>query len=81
MIKVGARQNATALLLCWLATGRDQARTRAALDSVLPFDLCWRRWFGQLQSADKFRQTLDRLANKVQCASATNRPRRNPHSV
>jgi hypothetical protein len=55
----------TTLLLGWLSTGSDQARPRAALDSVLPFELCWRRWFCQLQSADKFRQTLDRFPNKT----------------
>ena len=55
----------TALLLGWLSTGSDQARPRAALHSVLPFELCWRRWFCQLQSADKFRQTLDRFPNKT----------------
>jgi hypothetical protein len=65
MINVSAWQNCkTALLLRRISTGSDEARPCAAMDSVLLFDLRWRRRSCQLQSADKFRHTIDRFPNK-----------------
>jgi hypothetical protein len=83
MIKVGARQNCkTARLLRRLSTGYDHARPRAALDSrrVVRSPLrdagsaCRDRPIGFVTPSIASQTSVQRI-------SATDRQRRNPHSV
>jgi hypothetical protein len=81
MIKVGAQQNCRTFL-CRLSTGNGQARPRAALDSHLVV----RSLLCDAGSAHRNRLngavTLSIASQtSVQCTSATDRQRRNPHSV
>jgi hypothetical protein len=83
MIKVGARQNyRAASLLRRLSTGNDQPRHRAARDS----HRLVRSRAANAGSADRNRPTgfvipLIASHTSVQQTSATDRQRRNPHSV
>ena len=83
MIRPGSRQQASAaLLLRRLSTGHDHARRRAALDN---------RLVGQSPLRDAgsaYRDRPTELATPStasqkgpQSTSATDRPRRNPHSL
>ena len=83
MIKIGARQNyKTARLLRRLSTSNDHARPRATLDSrrVVRSPLrdsdsaCRDRPTGLVASSVAFQTSIQRT-------SATDRQRRNPHSV
>ena len=83
MIKIGARQNyKTARLLRRLSTSNDHARPRATLDSrrVVRSPLrdadsaCRDRPTGLVASSVAFQTGIQRT-------SATDRQRRNPHSV
>ncbi len=81
MIKIGARQNPKAFLRR-PSTGNDQTRPRAALDSHRGVRSALR----DAGSAD--RDSLTSLLTPsiashagVQCMSAIDRQRRNPHSV
>jgi hypothetical protein len=83
MIKVGARQNCrAALLLRRISTGNDQVRPCAALDSRLAV----RSPICDAGSACRDRPTgfvIPSIASQtnVQCTSATDRQRQNPHNV
>jgi hypothetical protein len=83
MIKVGARQNCkTARLLRRLLTGNDQARPHAARDSRPVVQSPLR----DAGSACRYRPTRFvtlSIASQtgVQRTSATDRQRRNPHSI
>jgi hypothetical protein len=83
MIKIGARQNySTARLLRWLSTSNDHARPSAALNSRRVVRSPLRdarsarrnRLIGLVASSAAFQTSIQRT-------SATNRQRRNPHSV
>jgi hypothetical protein len=83
MIKFGARQNyKTARLLRRLSTGNDPAHPRATLDSrrVVRSPLrdsdsaCRDRLTGLVASSVAFQTSIQRT-------SATDRQRRNPHSI
>ncbi len=81
MIKIAVRQNCRALLRR-LSTGNGPTRPRAAVDSHLVVQSPLRD-AGSAQRNRPTRFVTPSVASQtsVHCASATDRQRRNPHSV
>jgi hypothetical protein len=81
MIKVAARQNCRALLRR-LSIGNGQTRPRAAVDSHRVVQSPLRdAGFAHRNRSTRFVIPSIATQTSVHCASATNRQRRNPHSV